>query len=604
MDFRKMCLKRTALLELLNVRKQKARGRKNNFSQNKHGMVIPPEKGRSMKRFKKMMALVIAIAMVLSMSIAAFAEDAATPSGALTVDPKISITGLQDGDTVQFYKVLKWDNGWKLADGFTLTDSELATVVGDKTTKGAISSTIAGKLGTQAASANVKYSKTAASGKAEVESPEAGLYIAIITPAKTGYTYNPVFVGADYKQNTSGDSSTWNVTTDLSYSDTAIAKKSEVTVDKTAVDKTSFDTNKQETVGVGDTVVFTVKTVIPGFADNYTKPVFKVTDALSTGLQLDASKITLVKPAGLTKDTEYTVTPDGTKGFTVAFKDTYLKTVKTATDVEITYEAKVTSEAPKSVNHEDNTVTVNYSNSPSDEVGHGTLKDKTNHYTFNIDGDLFGEQPYKATEVVKVGVDKDGNEITQTVTLANGKTVGALQGAEFKLFKNETCTEEYSNDKFSNPIITDEQGRMTIKGLDAGKYWVKETKAPDGYIADTNAHSIEIKAEVEEVTVTEGEGDDAISYKTNVLKSYTVEIDGHQTASYSITNNATTTMIVEQSKGDTVVGTDTTTGKIKNTQGVELPSTGGIGTTIFYIIGAILVLGAGVVMVTRRRMEA
>lgn len=557
-----------------------------------------------MKRIKKMMALVIAMAMVLSMSISAFAEDAATPSGALTVDPKISITGLQDGDTVNFYKVLKWDNGWKLADGFTLTDAELKTVVGDKTTKGAISSTVAGKLGTQAASATVKYTGTVASGTVEVNSPEAGLYIAIITPAKTGYTYNPVFVGADYKQNASGDSSTWNVTTDLSYSDTAIAKKSEVKVDKTAQDKTSVDTNKQETVGVGDTVVFTVKTVIPGFADNYTKPVFKVTDALSTGLELNASKITLVKPTGLTKDTDYTVTPDGTKGFTVAFKDTYLKTVKTATDVEITYEAKVTSDAPKSVNHEDNTVTVNYSNSPSDEEGHGTLKDKTNHYTFDIDGDLFGEQPYKATEVVKVGVDKDGKEITETVELANGKTVGALQGAEFKLYKDEACTTEYSNDVFTNPITTDAQGRMTIKGLDAGKYWVKETKAPDGYIADTNPHSIEIKTEVEEVTVTEGEGNAAISYKTNVLKSYTVEIDGKQTANYSITNDAATTKIIEQSKGDTEVGTDTEKGKIKNTQGVELPSTGGMGTTIFYVIGAMLVIGAGVIMITRRRMDA
>ena len=45
-------------------------------------------------------------------------------------------------------------------------------------------------------------------------------------------------------------------------------------------------------------------------------------------------------------------------------------------------------------------------------------------------------------------------------------------------------------------------------------------------------------------------------------------------------------------------------GKITNTQGVELPSTGGIGTTIFYIIGAILVLGAGILLVTRRRMNA
>jgi LPXTG-motif cell wall-anchored protein len=43
--------------------------------------------------------------------------------------------------------------------------------------------------------------------------------------------------------------------------------------------------------------------------------------------------------------------------------------------------------------------------------------------------------------------------------------------------------------------------------------------------------------------------------------------------------------------------------KVENHQGTELPSTGGIGTTIFYVVGAILVLGAGVVLITRRRMD-
>lgn len=555
-----------------------------------------------MKHMKKMMALVIAMVMIIgTMSIGVFAAD--TPQGGLTVDPEISVTGLQQNDSVTFYKVLKWDNGWKVAEGFTLSDDELAKVVGNKTTPGAIDSTLAGKLATQAAAASSAYTATAGEdGKAKADKPEAGLYIALITPAKAGYTYNPVFVGADYKQNATGDSSTWNVTTDLSYSDTAMAKKNEIPVNKTAVDATSVDDNNKETVGVGDIVTFTITTTIPGFSSDYTKPVFKVTDALSTGLELDATTITLVKPEKLAKDTDYKVTPDAKKGFTLAFTDTYLKTVKTATDVEITYQAKVTSEAPKSVNHEDNTVTVNYSNSPSDQEGHGTLKDKTNHYTFNIDGDLFGEQPYKATEVVKVGVDKDGNEITQTVVLANGKTVGALQGAEFKLYKNADCTQEYSNDIFTNPITTDEQGRMTIQGLDAGKYWVKETKAPAGYIADQKAHSIEIKAEIEEVTVTEGSGDAAISYKTNVLKSYTVEIDGVETANYTIKNDATTTKITEQSKGDTVVGTDADKGKIKNTQGTELPSTGGMGTTMFYVVGSALVIGAAVLLISKRRM--
>ncbi len=567
-----------------------------------------------MKCVKKIMALALAMVMVLAMAVTAFAVDSSdtptvpnTPAGGRTVDEKIEITGLQEGDTVKFYKVLKWDGDWKVAEGFTLTDDEFAAVKGTNSTMGQISSAVAGKLGAQTASASVKYGTltAGADGKVTQNAPDAGLYIAIITPAKPGYTYNPVFVAADYSR-TSGDPDTnvWDVTTDLSYSDQAIAKKSDVGVDKTAKDNTTVDTNDKETVGVGDTVTFTIKTTIPGFADNYTKPVFKVSDTLSTGLQLDSDTIALTEPTGLTKETDYTVTVNGTSGFEIAFTETYLKTVKKATEVVITYDAKVTSDAPKSVNQEDNTVTVNYSNSPDDTTGRGTLKDKTNHYTFDIDGDLFGDTPYKATEVVKVGVDKDGKEITETKELANGNTVGALQGAEFKLYKDEKCEEEYSNTVFTNPIITDEQGRMTIKGLDAGKYWIKETKAPDGYVADTSAHSIEIIADIEEVTVTEGTGNDAITYKTNVLKSYTVKIDDVETANYTITNDATTTKITEQTQGDTVVGTDGDKGKIKNVQGVELPSTGGIGTTIFYVLGSILLISAVVLLVTKERMNS
>ena len=52
-----------------------------------------------------------------------------------------------------------------------------------------------------------------------------------------------------------------------------------------------------------------------------------------------------------------------------------------------------------------------------------------------------------------------------------------------------------------------------------------------------------------------------------------------------------------------VTPTDSST-EIVNTKGVELPSTGGMGTTLFYIIGAVLVLGAGILLVTRRRMSA
>ena len=76
-------------------------------------------------------------------------------------------------------------------------------------------------------------------------------------------------------------------------------------------------------------------------------------------------------------------------------------------------------------------------------------------------------------------------------------------------------------------------------------------------------------------------------------------IDGKKAGEHHFTNDSDSTEIKW-----TDAGTIELPCQITNTQGAELPSTGGIGTTIFYLIGAVLVIGAGVLLVTRRRMKA
>ncbi len=138
-----------------------------------------------------------------------------------------------------------------------------------------------------------------------------------------------------------------------------------------------------------------------------------------------------------------------------------------------------------------------------------------------------------------------------------------LAGAKFSLYTNEACTQIVRlTDKGDNVykvdpegtvtvITTDSSGEFEIEGLDSGVYYVKETEAPAGY---------------------------------NKLAGPVV---------VEITNDG----VVKQ--GGEIVNRV----EIENNSGTELPSTGGMGTTMFYVFGAVLLLGAAVLLITKRRVN-
>ncbi len=145
---------------------------------------------------------------------------------------------------------------------------------------------------------------------------------------------------------------------------------------------------------------------------------------------------------------------------------------------------------------------------------------------------------------------------TYDVNLKKTDGTNALAGAKFNLFTSEKGGTALTFSKDNTGYYLDAEGTaeidagdgtgVNIRGLEPGTYWFEETVAPDGY------------------------------NKLDVRKSVEVVKDATNTAEITVINE----------------------------QGTVLPSTGGSGTTIFYIIGAILVIGAGVVLVTRRRMNA
>lgn len=142
-----------------------------------------------------------------------------------------------------------------------------------------------------------------------------------------------------------------------------------------------------------------------------------------------------------------------------------------------------------------------------------------------------------------------------------------LDGATFELYTAETDGEKvnlYGATGTTDGVI--HAGIATVKGLAAGTYYLEETAAPEGY------NRVQTR-----IAITLG------------------DMDGEKNGNLATTNAAAV--------GETY---DSTTGgvEVENLTGAELPSTGGIGTTIFYIVGGLLVVGACVLLVTRKRADA
>jgi LPXTG-motif cell wall-anchored protein len=586
-----------------------------------------------MKRFKKMMAIAIACAMIIgTMSFGMLGASAADeiPSSQNYQRP-ISITGLDPGDSVAFYQLVKWvgtgttpnTDGWQAVA--PLTDAQLAAILGRTPT--GITAETAGEIARTVTKSNIPAKKTETAdetGKATYQNPESGMYMALITPKDQDTVYNPVFVSANYG---SQEESTFDVPlSSASYviPTSAAAKKSKVTVEKEAKNAADYNEDDGDTAAVGDTLTFTVKATIPGYGNTFIAPYFILKDTVVENLAIDPDSIE-VSTDGDIETTDYTIDPKTASGYTITFATEYLKKQTKPVEVTVTYNATVTkADTVANINKETNEVTIQYSHDPKTETDGNEggdkqfKKDITNHYTFSIDADnlflndsIVGES---GSELIKVAVDKDGNPIVSTtktysnITRTKGQP-SPLEGAEFALYKVNK-----SGQKTGDAIATtksDAAGRIKFEGLDAGTYILVETQAPSGYKTDSREHTIVIDAQFRTVKATEyydqdgnwwketATGRTAFTYEFEELESYTITFDGQNAATHKFMHDSTSPQISWKN-----VGSSEAPASITNTKGVELPSTGGMGTTLFYIIGAILIIGAGVLLVTRRRTES
>ena len=281
---------------------------------------------------------------------------------------------------------------------------------------------------------------------------------------------------------------------------------------------------------------------------------YTITDVLPTGIAYDetAGAVTI---NGWTKDTDYTVAyaPE-THTLTITLKASKLATLGQNASIEITYSASAKDVAGNlAVNTEHkNTVTLKYKSQ--------TMTDKAVVKTYDL-----GTTANGTPAITKV----DGSE-----------TPVKLQGVKFVLSKTVTVPAEGEGDPSTKTVyaIFDQSNYLTG--------WVDSQDAATELVTDANGN---IKAE----------GLDADTYiltETETLPGYNLLDD-------------TITVVIDESGNETYKLTSSTdkakdTIQIVNESGSELPSTGGMGTTVIYIVGGVLVAGAAVLLVTRRRMHA
>lgn len=292
--------------------------------------------------------------------------------------------------------------------------------------------------------------------------------------------------------------------------------------------------------------------------DYYKKYTVCFNDTLSDGITFDKlDKVEIANVDGgnpqVIDAANYTRTPNGSQSFKLSIDN--VKTCAAAAGLNLNDGATITVTYTAHLNEKayvntvgggtdnKNSVYLEYSNNPriSTSLDH-TPESEVRVYTYQLNNTKYRDD------------DTPGNE---------------LAGAGFRLYSGKDCTEEqeiklkknitdgtyspYFGTDAGDEMFSDEHGQFNVKGLDAGTYYLRETKTPDDY--------------------------NACADKEIVISAT------HDVNHVSLSGNLSTTIIN------------------KKAGGITLPSTGGIGTTIFYVVGGGLMVAAIVLLVTKKRME-
>ncbi|WP_026525502.1 isopeptide-forming domain-containing fimbrial protein [Butyrivibrio sp. MB2005] len=536
-----------------------------------------------MKGFKKLLTGILAATLIMGSSMTAFADETPAANGTITIEAQKNADGTaKDVDVskqvyhawrVFDYVPVNKENMaaggiYKLSDKFKNFSDSSFTIVND-----VVSGTIteadekgnptqaaqeaAKKLG-EAAVAYAKANSIAPDGSNEkadgtldititglaygyyVVDSSLGVAVSINTTLPNAQIYEKNDIPSTHKQVNEG--SAWGDTSDANIGDT-VNYRSYVTIPKGGVHKVTF-------------------------TDEMT---LSLTPPTEDAIMVDG---VAAKSHKAVEDVVVTNT-DTEHKFVIKFKDEVTSALADGKTYEITYSATLNKDAV--IKGSESSGAFNGGNDNRSKITYGN----------NVDTDWDFTRTYTyPVKIVKINNKKD-----------------PLEGAEFTLAKtsapNTLISFVATNDGYrvattgdENTTTTLEVGKagIIISGLDRDVYRLTETKAPEGYklltpTSDTNIHYVDFTVDASPVCTTDTKALQALEVGQVPTVTYTSE--------YLISKeNTTGSFGLEDGLA------------IVNTTGATLPSTGGIGTTIFYIVGGLLIVAGVAFFIVRRKGDA
>ena len=515
------------------------------------------------KLVSRFMAVLMAMTMILSMSMTAFAAEA--PKGTLTVNNTVA------GKTLDLYQIFTATKNEAGNVAYTLNSayegffqskiSGASTLTGEALSEKAYNY-VKDQVGTDGSN-GAAFAKDILDWILKNATTVATTHTTANTTADTtvinnlDYGYYVVYpLGATDTSTAPGNEAVKSVASLVSVTgdDATVNMKSNYpTVVKKVNDKNADDVN------IGDTVTYTLTSKVPDMT-GYTSYVFNFKDTLSAGLTFkEITSVTVGSGENVqnvtagTGDNTYTLTQDE-QNITIIMNNFLASNAnKAGQEIKVTYTATLNKDAVTGFDPNTNKATVEYSNKPGTDDKGESEPSKVDVHTFN-----FTIFKYYLKGETQTGLAKAEFELYK----ANGEVAGdkvnikKVTDGEYRVATSEEAAAEGFK---SDVIVSGTNGKVLVKGLDAGTYYLRETKAPEGYNKLLSDIKVEIKANYDETT--------------GKLTSYSVDYtyNGTTTTGTAITNKDNSPEVA-----------------VENKTGAQLPSTGSKGALMVTLAGIVL----------------